>query len=199
MLDRDAIRALKFANRPRRKKPHAGTWLLLDLAVLTALLIALFIAGKELGTPLLQSLGGVPVAQVQAVVGEPSLEEEEKLFLEAITYLRFCQQLEVAAHRLSHGEKRSEQAVRVIKNARPHCNAVKDGFDGWGMPGAYASVKKAVDGIVEALANFCEEIGRACERGVPPDQAQLKKTVACHQAPWETSPGGFSLSANNAI
>ena len=200
MRDPDTLRALRQVNRPPKSQPC-----LTDIAVLLLALVILFIIGKEFGTPLLQSLGGVPVAQVQTVVGGPSLTDEEKLLLDAISYKVFWERWKprraAAAPRYGWTKKESEEAVRQIRLLKPHFEAARRAFEGWGTPAAsYELLEREINELHKQLSRYCEKFGLICPRGVPPDEAPFKGGVKpAAKPPGKQIQGAFSFSIKNAI
>ncbi|MBI4132639.1 MAG: hypothetical protein HY473_00870 [Candidatus Sungbacteria bacterium] len=202
MRDPNTVRALRQVNRPPRGQ---SCLTIITLALLA--LAGLFIIGKEVGTPLLRSLGVVSIAQVQAVVGGPSLADEAKLRLEAARYTFFWenreQRLEDTARRFGWSREDLEKATRLIEAAKPRFEAVQIGWNALGEDPriTYELLKKEVDELYEQLTlTFCEEFGLVCKRGVPPDEAHFKDGAKpAAKPPGKQVQGAFSFPIKNAI
>ena len=198
MRDRNSIRALRLVNQPPKRQPHLATLVLFLLLVLL-LLAGLFVVGKMCGTPLIRWWSETSLAERLATVAGPSLEEEERLLLEAGNYVEFLQRetfrLDAAARRFGWSDQEFARARRLLAELRPRFEVVEIAYLGWGRDArvTYSSLKEAVDKLHESLAlGFCEELGLVCWRGVPPDQAHFKRS-AVKSPPWTKVQGGFSF------
>lgn len=204
MRDRSSIRALRLVNQPPKRKRQYYLMNLTLLLFVILLLAGLFIAGMLWGTPLLQWWSGtsLSLAERLATAAGPSLEEEQRLLLEAGNYVEFLQRetsrLDAAARRFGWSEQEFARARRLLAELRPRFEAVEIGYLGWGRDArvTYAALKKEVDGLHEQLVlTFCEEFNLVCGRGVPPDEAHFKGGVKpAAKPPWKQVQGGVSLS-----
>lgn len=197
-MERGRIRALDTGVHLRKRSPNLA-WIKIALTLPCALLVA-FLLGALVGSPLLQRWKEIDVQQAR-LAAKPSVQEEVELHNEAMNYVAFWkrreQRLEKAAPRFGWGDKELEKALRLVEAAKSRFESVDGMYKVWGKDPrvTYGLLKKEIDALFEQLTlTFCEEFELVCMRGVPPDEAYLKRLRSDPQALGK--PGGFEFWRN---
>jgi len=194
-MEKARIRALGTTVQPQKRGRGIG-WVKVSLTLICPLIVA-FLLGVLAGPPLLKRWNEIGVEQAR-LAAQPSLQDEVKLHNEAMTMLAFWKQreqrLDRAATRFGWDDKELEKALRLIEAAKSRFESVDGMYKVWGKDPrvTYELIKREIDALFEQLAlTFCEEFELVCRRGVPPDEAYLKRLRSDPQA--LGNPGGFGF------